>query len=79
MITARAVTGRGTGAGGGASCAGAERAGEGARSGRVDAFSLCEAAASLNAVDRYISYLRHKLGEPTLIRTVRGVGFVLER
>jgi two-component system response regulator MprA len=38
-----------------------------------------EAAASLNAVDRYISYLRGKLGDPQLIRTVRGVGFVLER
>jgi two-component system response regulator MprA len=37
------------------------------------------AAASLNVVDRYISYLRRKLGEPPLIRTVRGVGFVLER
>ena len=38
-----------------------------------------ESAASLNAVDRYISYLRRKLGEPPLIQTVRGVGFVLER
>jgi two-component system response regulator MprA len=38
-----------------------------------------ESAASLNAVDRYISYLRRKLGEPTLIQTVRGVGFMLER
>lgn len=37
------------------------------------------AAASLNAVDRYISYLRRKLGEPPLIHTVRGVGFMLER
>jgi two-component system, OmpR family, response regulator MprA len=37
------------------------------------------AAASLNVVDRYISYLRRKLGEPPLIQTVRGVGFVLER
>jgi two-component system response regulator MprA len=37
------------------------------------------AAASLNAVDRYISYLRRKLGEPPLIQTVRGVGFRLER
>jgi two-component system response regulator MprA len=36
-------------------------------------------AASLNVVDRYVSYLRRKLGEPELIRTVRGVGFVLER
>ncbi len=36
-------------------------------------------AASLNVVDRYISYLRRKLGEPPLIQTVRGVGFVLGR
>ena len=35
------------------------------------------ASASLNVVDRYISYLRRKLGEPPLIATVRGVGFVL--
>jgi two-component system, OmpR family, response regulator MprA len=38
-----------------------------------------EAAVSLNAVDRYVSYLRGKLGEPQLIHTVRGIGFVLER
>ncbi len=37
------------------------------------------AAASLNVVDRYVSYLRRKLGEPQLIQTVRGVGFVLGR
>ena len=37
------------------------------------------AAASLNVVDQYISYLRRKLGEPQLIQTVRGVGFMLER
>ena len=36
-------------------------------------------AASQNVVDRYISYLRRKLGEPQLIRTVRGAGFVLDR
>ena len=36
-------------------------------------------AASANAVDRYVSYLRRKLGEPPLIQTVRGVGFMLER
>jgi two-component system response regulator MprA len=35
-------------------------------------------AVSANAVDRYVSYLRAKLGEPQLIETVRGVGFVLE-
>lgn len=37
------------------------------------------AAASPNVVDRYVSYLRSKLGEPELIQTIRGVGFVLER
>jgi two-component system, OmpR family, response regulator MprA len=37
------------------------------------------AAASPNVVDRYVSYLRRKLGEPELIRTVRGVGFALDR
>jgi two-component system, OmpR family, response regulator MprA len=36
-------------------------------------------AASFNAVDRYISYLRRKLGQPPLIETVRGAGFVLGR
>jgi two-component system response regulator MprA len=35
------------------------------------------AAASLNVVDRYVSYLRAKLGEPPLIETVRGTGFTL--
>ena len=35
------------------------------------------AAASPNVVDRYVSYLRRKLGDPPLIGTVRGVGFVL--
>jgi two-component system, OmpR family, response regulator MprA len=35
------------------------------------------AAASFNVVDRYVSNLRRKLGEPPLIETVRGVGFVL--
>jgi two-component system response regulator MprA len=34
-------------------------------------------AATLNAVDRYVSNLRRKLGEPPLIETVRGTGFVL--
>jgi len=37
------------------------------------------ASASLNVVDRYVSYLRRKLGDPPLIETVRGVGFVLGR
>ena len=35
--------------------------------------------ATHNAVDRYVSYLRNKLGDPPLIQTVRGVGFVLSR
>ncbi len=30
-----------------------------------------------NVVDRYVGYLRRKLGEPPLIHTVRGVGFAL--
>ena len=38
-----------------------------------------ESAATLNAVDRCVSYLRRKLGDPPLIQTVRGVGFMLER
>jgi two-component system response regulator MprA len=37
-----------------------------------------EAEAQPNVVDRYVAYLRRKLGEPPLIRTVRGVGFVLD-
>jgi two-component system response regulator MprA len=36
-------------------------------------------AASSNSVDRYVSHLRRKLGEPSLIETVRGAGFVLGR
>jgi two-component system, OmpR family, response regulator MprA len=37
------------------------------------------AVASSNIVDRYVSYLRRKLGEPQLIHTARGVGFRLDR
>jgi two-component system, OmpR family, response regulator MprA len=37
------------------------------------------AARSLNVVDRNVSNLRRKLGEPQLIETVRGTGFVLGR
>jgi two-component system response regulator MprA len=36
-------------------------------------------AASPNVVDRYINYLRRKLGEPPLIQAVRGTGFILGR
>jgi two-component system response regulator MprA len=31
-----------------------------------------------NVVDRYVAYLRRKLGEPALIHSVRGVGFRLD-
>ena len=34
-------------------------------------------AATENIVDRYVARVRHKLGDPDLIRTVRGVGFIL--
>jgi two-component system, OmpR family, response regulator MprA len=33
--------------------------------------------AGANVVDRYVGYLRRKLGEPALIHTVRGLGFRL--
>jgi two-component system response regulator MprA len=33
--------------------------------------------AEVNVVDRYVTRLRRKLGEPPLIRTLRGTGFVL--
>jgi two-component system response regulator MprA len=36
-------------------------------------------AATENVVDRYVAYLRRKLGDPALIHTVRGAGFVLRR
>jgi two-component system response regulator MprA len=35
--------------------------------------------AHANVVDRYVSNLRRKLGDPPLIETVRGLGFVLGR
>ena len=38
-----------------------------------------ESEATFNAVDRYVAYLRRKLGEPPLIHTVRGIGFRLDR
>jgi two-component system, OmpR family, response regulator MprA len=37
-----------------------------------------EGGATANVVDRYVAYLRRKLGDPPRIRTVRGVGFVLD-
>ena len=33
--------------------------------------------AEPNVVDRYVTRLRRKLGEPPLIKTVRGSGFTL--
>jgi two-component system response regulator MprA len=38
-----------------------------------------EGEAGANVVDRYVAYLRRKLGDPPLIHTVRGVGFRLDR
>jgi two-component system response regulator MprA len=37
-----------------------------------------EGESGTNVVDRYVAYLRRKLGEPALIHTVRGVGFRLD-
>jgi two-component system response regulator MprA len=37
-----------------------------------------EGEAQANVVDRYVAYLRRKLGDPPLIHTVRGVGFRLD-
>ena len=39
---------------------------------------IWQGAAVGNVVDRYVGRLRRKLGDPHLIRTVRGVGFILE-
>jgi two-component system response regulator MprA len=36
-----------------------------------------EGAATTNNVEVYVGYLRRKLGEPRLIQTVRGMGYVL--
>jgi len=38
---------------------------------------IWDGAAEANVVDRYVTRLRRKLGEPPLIRTVRGAGFSL--
>jgi two-component system, OmpR family, response regulator MprA len=40
---------------------------------------IWQGGAHSNIVDRYVSNLRRKLGDPPLITTVRGTGFVLER
>jgi two-component system response regulator MprA len=37
-----------------------------------------EGEAGPNVVDRYVAYLRRKLGDPPLIHTVRGIGFRLD-
>ena len=36
-----------------------------------------DAEVTANTVDRYVAYLRRKLGEPAIIETVRGIGFRL--
>lgn len=38
---------------------------------------IWDGAAEANVVDRYVTRLRKKLGDPPLIRTLRGSGFVL--
>jgi two-component system response regulator MprA len=38
---------------------------------------IWDAAAVANVVDRYVARLRSKLGQPSVIHTVRGVGFAL--
>ncbi|MDX6450131.1 MAG: two-component system, OmpR family, response regulator MprA [Gaiellaceae bacterium] len=40
---------------------------------------IWEGDATVNVVDRYVSNLRRKLGEPPVIETVRGVGFIVGR
>jgi two-component system response regulator MprA len=40
--------------------------------------TLWDGAATANLVDRYIGRLREKLSGPDIIRTVRGVGFMLD-
>jgi two-component system response regulator MprA len=46
------------------------------RGAAIDA--IWNGAAVENVVDRYVTRLRRKLGDPSLIRNVRGVGFILE-
>ena len=48
-----------------------------ARAGARRASGATRAAATANVVDRYVTNLRRKLGEPALIRTVRGLGFAV--
>lgn len=44
----------------------------------LDAVWGCDFGAVSNVVDVYVGYLRAKLGEPRLIHTVRGFGYVLK-
>lgn len=44
----------------------------------VEKFWSLESESSENTLDVYISRLRRKLGEPPLIRTLHGIGYVLE-
>jgi DNA-binding response OmpR family regulator len=39
---------------------------------------IWDGAAVENVVDRYVARLRRKLEDPLLIRTVWGVGFILQ-
>ena len=59
------------------SCCCATRAASSRASWRSSA-SGARARRGANVVDRYVAYLRRKLGDPPLIHTVRGVGFRLE-
>jgi two-component system response regulator MprA len=43
----------------------------------LDAVWGLPSATASNVVDVYVGYLRAKLGEPRLLHTVRGVGYVL--
>ena len=61
-----------------ARAAAAQRRAASSRASRRWSTSGARAARRANAVDRYVAYLRRKLGDPPLIRTVRGVGFVLD-
>ena len=61
------------------SCCCATRGGRHAASSRSSEVWGGAGEATRNAVDRYVAYLRRKLGDPPLIQTVRGVGFVLGR
>ena len=44
----------------------------------VEKFWGLESKSSENALDVYVSRLRRKLGDPPLIRTLHGIGFMLE-